>query len=157
MEKEVRKMEIRLDSPSELQDPLDSFNNIKKSFSELKRTKDVMREYIKKKNYESSNSEISDLVMLISDTNERIDLVGNAMNHLYGFIRTALMAEFQLTQNLHDAIDELKKDPSKKETLDKLVSLRKEQATLHEKYDKIEPIVEGVDKIVKERSKSMEN
>lgn len=157
MEKEVRKMEIRLDSPSELQDPLDSFNNIKKSFSELKRTKNAMREYIKKKNYESANSEISDLVMLISDTNERIDLMGNAMNHLYGFIRTALMAEFQLTQDLHDAIDELKKDPSKKETLDKIDYLIKGHATLHKKYDKIEPIVNGVDEIVKERKKAMEN
>ncbi len=152
-----RQIKFHLTSVSELQDPQVSMDKIKQTFKELAKTKSAMREFIKNNNYESSKHEIQNLIMLISDTNERIDLMGNTINYFYEFTRTAIMAQFHSMEQLHDAIDELKTDPTKKETLDKIDSLRKEQATLHEKYDKIEPIVDGVDKIVKERSKSMDN
>ena len=157
MEK-VRKIKIKLDSVSNLEDPDTSMNNIKKSFSDMSKIKNSMRKFIEKKDYAKADPETQNLILLLSDTNERIDLMGDVLNHFYGFLRTALMAQFHSVEQLHNAIDELKKDPTNKETLSKIDSLRKEQSNLHEKYDKIEPIVNGLDEIVEDRKKSiMEN
>lgn len=157
---EVKKtyIEFKLDGVGKLTPPEESHDNLKKAMKaqdEINQKQILTR--LTKLSKQKHEPIMRELFTVIDYTNLRMDAICNAINFQYQFIRTAIMTQFHATRQMDDAIDDLKKDPTKKETLDKIDSLRKEHSHLYEKYDKIEPIVNGVNEIIQERKKSMEN